>query len=218
MDYALPVGRPRPAWVPYLACAVSIAIIFLVDLALPLGVACGVPYIASVLLSMATRKARFTIAVAVLCAALTVAGMFLSPPGGEAWKVLTNRGLALLAIAATTVLSLLYRRRDDALAGQRVAELLVAQQRLVQEERIRVLRATVRTVHDLVNNFLNNLQLFLLEAEESRAIAPQSLDTIRRQIQLTAARLRELGETEDVSFVTMAGGARGVAARCGAAA
>jgi len=35
----------------------------------------------------------------------------------------------------------------------------------IQRQRLRVFKATMTTVHDIVNNFLNSLQLIRLEAE-----------------------------------------------------
>ena len=41
---------------------------------------------------------------AVGCSILTIIAFFLSPVGGELWKVLMNRGLALLMIWITTIM------------------------------------------------------------------------------------------------------------------
>jgi hypothetical protein len=73
---------------------------------LPLGVAGGVPYIAVVLISLKSDNIKFTIYVAIFCSVLTILGYFFSPEGGELWKVMTNRVLALFAIWVTTLLSL----------------------------------------------------------------------------------------------------------------
>lgn len=76
----------------------------------------------------------------------------------------------------------------------------------VQEERIKVLRATMRTVHDIVNNFLNNLQLFQLEAEEKNALEPESLELLESIIQDTTTKLKKLGDLESTPEKQMAGG------------
>lgn len=64
------------------------------------------PYIAVVLFSLWAPKKNFTVTVAVLTSVLTIVGFFYSPPGGEMWKVLFNRGLALFAIWVTAGLTL----------------------------------------------------------------------------------------------------------------
>ena len=78
------------------------SLIFIADLALPLGVASGVPYILVVLLSLRHRDRNLPLWTAVGCSMLTILGIFFSPPGGELWKVLVNRILALAAIWTTT--------------------------------------------------------------------------------------------------------------------
>jgi hypothetical protein len=78
----------------------------------------------------------------------------------------------------------------------------------VQEERLKVFSATMRTVHDIVNNFLNNLQLFRLEAEEKNALEPESLELMESIIQDTTSRLKKLGDLDSISVTQMAHGAR----------
>tara|TARA_B100000315_G_scaffold97080_1_gene89258 strand:- start:352 stop:897 length:546 start_codon:yes stop_codon:yes gene_type:complete len=98
---------------PYFVTGLLIVIILLVDLAIPLGVAGGVPYIAAVLLSLWVPHKRFTILVSIICSMLTIAGFFWSPTGGEMWKVISNRGLALFAIWVTAFLALQRRMLDE---------------------------------------------------------------------------------------------------------
>jgi hypothetical protein len=103
------------------------------DLLIPLGVADSIPYIAVVLLSLRHEQRRFTVIMAVLCSALTILGFFFSPPGGEMWKVLTNRALALFAIWVTALLTLqrkaLAEKRDQAI---REREEAMAQVKILQ--------------------------------------------------------------------------------------
>lgn len=89
----------------YIACGFTIIIIFIIDLAIPLGVAGGVPYITVILLSLWSPSHKSTFLIAMVCSVLTVYGFFYSPPGGEMWKVLFNRGLALYAIWVTAILT-----------------------------------------------------------------------------------------------------------------
>ena len=58
-----------------------------------------------VLVSLWSSKRRLIWYVAVGTSLLTIVGFFASPAGGELWKVLCNRFLALLAIWTTAVLS-----------------------------------------------------------------------------------------------------------------
>lgn len=78
--------------------------IFVIDLFIPLGVAAGVLYIAVVLMSLRHRNSQLSLWTAVGCSTLTIIAIFLSPVGGELWKVLINRGLALFVIWTTTLM------------------------------------------------------------------------------------------------------------------
>ncbi|MBT5631898.1 MAG: PAS domain-containing protein [Nitrospina sp.] len=83
--------------------------IFYTDLSLELGVAGGTLYVSLVLVALWARQKRYVWGMAVLGTLLTVLGYWLSPPGGEFWKVLTNRILSLLIIWATAVLCYLFK-------------------------------------------------------------------------------------------------------------
>jgi PAS domain S-box-containing protein len=80
-------------------------LVFLVDISLPLGVAGGVPYVAVILTAFWASRKRLLLLAAAVCTLLVVAGYFLSPAGGELWKVLANRSLAVFAIWTTAGLS-----------------------------------------------------------------------------------------------------------------
>ena len=75
----------------------------------------------------------------------------------------------------------------------------------IDEQRLRVLKATMTTVQDLVNNFLNNMQLFRMEWEDG-ALTPESLKVLDSLIFETAAKLKALGDSEVVSEVQMGNG------------
>ncbi len=90
----------------YLACGVLAIAILGIDLAIPLGVAGGVPYVAVVLISLWAPDKRFTVLVAVICSILTLVGFLYSPDGGKMWQVVFNRMLALFAIWVTAFITL----------------------------------------------------------------------------------------------------------------
>jgi len=102
-----------------LICLLLSIVIFILDSSVPLGVAGGVPYILVILISLRSYRKRLPIFVAICTSALTVIGFFSSPIGGELWKVLANRFLALFAIWVVTILSLqrrkVYEEKEQAL-------------------------------------------------------------------------------------------------------
>ena len=95
-----------------LCIAVSL-IIFGIDSFLPLGVAGGVPYILVILLSMWSSETKLPYQLAILVSILTIAGYFISPHGGEMWKVFVNRFLALFAIWVTAILSMKQKKAQE---------------------------------------------------------------------------------------------------------
>jgi PAS domain S-box-containing protein len=66
----------------------------------------------------------------------------------------------------------------------------------IQLQRLRVFKATMRTVQDIVNNLLNSLQLAHHEVEGQ--VPDETLTLVDRMIQQAAARLKSLGDLETV--------------------
>jgi hypothetical protein len=93
----------------YILDALLAVIVLMVDIAIPLGVADSVPYIAVILITLWFPEKKYTLWWAIICTALTVVGFFYSPPGGEMWKVLSNRSLAIFAVWVTAIL--VYQRK-----------------------------------------------------------------------------------------------------------
>ena len=87
-------------------CLILLIVVFIMDSLIPLGVAGGVPYILVVLVALWSTNRRLPLYMAIAGSILTIVGYYSSPAGGEMWKVLFNRALALFAIWTTAVLSL----------------------------------------------------------------------------------------------------------------
>ena len=64
--------------------------------------------------------------------------------------------------------------------------------------KLRTLQSTMRTVQDILGNFLNNLMVFRLQAEESGAISEEELRELDQMIQDTAQRVNRLADVEVV--------------------
>ncbi|NQW20081.1 MAG: HAMP domain-containing histidine kinase [Chloroflexi bacterium] len=79
---------------------------FVLDAFLPLGVAAGVLYSVAVMVSMHTSKTRFIVTVTVVSVLLTILGLLMSPDGGETWKVVANRVLAIFVILGAGVFAI----------------------------------------------------------------------------------------------------------------
>lgn len=161
-------------------------VIFAIDLYLPLGVAGGVPFILPVLLASWSPKNYAVPLLAILATLLTGAGLFLSPEGGEAWMVATNRGLAVGAIWVTAGLSTV-RRKSEAQTREslRQKEILLAE------------------IHHRIKN---NLQIVaaLLELQSAKMAddtLTRALETTRSRILSIAALHENLYRTADLETV-----------------
>jgi hypothetical protein len=75
---------------------------------------------------------------------------------------------------------------------------------VLEAERLRVVQVTMRTVQDVVNNALNQLQLVRLEAEGH--VPDASLELFDKVIHETAAQLQALGDLEAYTEKQMAAG------------
>jgi PAS domain S-box-containing protein len=80
------------------------------DAMLEQGVASGVFYVALVALTAWWPGIRSTLGIGAVASALTLLGYFISPPGGELWKAVVNRLLALFAIWITAALVVHHKR------------------------------------------------------------------------------------------------------------
>ena len=69
----------------------------------------------------------------------------------------------------------------------------------IEAQKLRTLKATMRTVHDIVNNFLNSLILFELPANGD-------MDTIEELVQDTSEQLKALGDLDSVVEKSLAVG------------
>lgn len=87
------------------ATALIVALIFLGDLVVPLGIAGGVLYIVVILVAMWLPQ-RYVYGYAIVCTVLLVAGFFALSEGEALWTDLANRIVAVFAIWVVAVLGL----------------------------------------------------------------------------------------------------------------
>lgn len=88
------------------------------DLSIELGVAAGVVYIFPVLLTSIVESKKVTYWTIAFGVFLTLLGYLLSAPGGEQWKVLLNRFLAVFAIISVGTVIILIKDKTHKLAVQ----------------------------------------------------------------------------------------------------
>jgi len=103
---------------------------------------------------------------------------------------------------------------DDMLAGFVLIVLAVAidlwrrrkrHQREIEEQKLRTLKATMRTVQDIVNNFLNNLLLFEMDMQAN--VPPRAFEQLDELARQTYEKLKALGDLQEVRECSLAVGA-----------
>ena len=156
----------------YLICAGVAAAVFGIDLWTPLGVADGVLYVAVVWAAMWSTRPQLPLVLALVCSGLTILGYYVSPEGGEWWKVVINRVYALIAIWITAVLAYRWKRQQAEIEATRLA---------LEAEKREIYTATIHSAQHVVYNLLNQLELIRMEIRDHRDFDPevaQVLDSI----------------------------------------
>lgn len=106
----------------HILTVIATALVAVLDLCTPLGIAGGVPYIVAVLLAHLTKQRGAMIATGVTCLCLTW-GVYLLSLSGAAlasphWYVLINRGYASGALLAVTVQGLFLLHLHEQVIGR----------------------------------------------------------------------------------------------------
>ncbi len=167
--------------------AISLCI-FAIDSALPLGVAGGVPYILVILISLWSTEKKTVVAFGILASILTIAGLFSSPSGGEVWKVIVNRFLALFAIWITVSLGLLRKKAQDQ-REDAIQEREKAQSELKILKGLLPICASCKNIRDKDGNWLQ-IESYIRdhsEADFSHSVCP---DCARKLYPDIAARIK----------------------------
>jgi len=105
-----------------IASLVTVFLVFVAcivfDMSIALGVAGGVPYILPVLFTLNIKSQGITYLIVLLAVLLTLFGLVFSPEGGEVWKVVTNRALAILAIISVGAAVIIIKSKNEQLQAK----------------------------------------------------------------------------------------------------
>ncbi|MDH5357970.1 MAG: hypothetical protein OEW63_05025 [Gammaproteobacteria bacterium] len=104
--------------ITYVAVSLTLVFSFAFDLSISLGVAAGVLYVIPVLLTLNLKSKNTTYIVASLGVVLTIIGFVASPSGGDIWKVLINRILAIFSIVSAGIVIVLVKKKNAELVEQ----------------------------------------------------------------------------------------------------
>jgi len=150
------------------------ALIFGLDLLLPLGVADGVLYVALVLIGLRTRSKNFVLWSSICGTALTFIGFYLSPEGGVLWKVLANRALSIFTLWMTAILCLWQIR----------AEKKLQEARAKLEKRVRDRTKKLDTANELLRR-----ESGFVELHKDIAVASNETQTIENTLEYCLKRI-----------------------------
>jgi len=89
------------------------ALVFILDLLTPMGVAIPMLYSGLVLLGLRSPHPKFALLAATMATILSVLGAIITPPGGVVWIGLTNRLVALIIVWTTAFLVMRYKRAEQ---------------------------------------------------------------------------------------------------------
>lgn len=195
----------------YFICSYLAVVILVIDIAVPLGIAVGVSYIAVVLVSLRSSENRFTLEVAAVCTIFVVIGYWDSPDSDAPdYLIFANRTLTVFSIWVTAILALKQRDQDHQLHQQSLQILQSQRDAEIQNEKLKMLRSTMLTVQDITGNFLNSLQYFKLEIDQNKALSAESSDKLNELIEDTSKRLDRLGNLKEIREKKMAGNRVGI--------
>ncbi|QPJ60404.1 MAG: GAF domain-containing protein [Candidatus Nitronauta litoralis] len=145
--------------------------VLFIDWVSPLGISDGVLYVALVLLGLLTGKRKYILIEATAGTVLCIFGIFISPSGGELWKVLLNRFLAIIAIWLTAMLCLLQQRTQQKLQNAhkaleenvriRTQELHQAHEKLIREKSFLELNKNLTAVANISGSVEGTIQFAL---------------------------------------------------------
>jgi hypothetical protein len=168
----------------YVLCVFSAAAIFLVDLAVPLGVAMGVAYLITVLLSLWLPSLKSTLWIAASCSILIILGYYYSPPGGELWKVLFNRSLSLLSIWVTAI-AIVQKKRSERKRDEAIAEREKALREIKILQGILPICSSCKKIRDDKGSW-KRIEMYIMEHSEadfSHGICPECVKKLYPEFQ-----------------------------------
>jgi len=179
-----------------LLCLFLMISIFTIDLLIPLGVAGGVPYIVVILISLWLHDSKYVIYFSIGTSLLILLGYYFSPEGGELWKVVANRGLALFAIWTTTFLVII---RENSQA----AYFQLLNDSKVREEREKIYFATIHGSQHILNNLLNKLTLVELKLKKQPDLDQNILKILASMLVESQDLIGKLSSVQDIDAETI---------------
>lgn len=174
----------------HITCLAVIIVIFVVDINLSLGVAAGVPYLLVILISLWSTKQSSVIYFAIICSIMVVLGYYLSPEGGEDWKVLFNRALAIFSVWVTAILVFKWKAQSKAM--REITN-------RVTKEKEGVYLATISSAQHIINNLLNQLQYIKIVIDESPEFDKKDVELLDEILEESSLLMHKLSSVKIIN-------------------
>ncbi len=179
-------------------CFAALGVLVL-DVYTPLGVEDWIPYVAIVLVSTWLPSPWHVYATAGICSVLTVAGLLLSPSGGEIWMAIVNRSMGILVFWVVAVIGLKARRIQELERSNRALQQEIRHREKLESQLLRTQRLesigvlTGGIAHDF-NNLLTPILMSTRFLQEERTDEERQhlLETIRASADRAAGLVRKL--------------------------
>ena len=162
-----------------IASLVTVFLVFVAcivfDMSIALGVAGGVPYILPVLFTLNIKSQGITYLIVLLAVLLTLFGLVFSPEGGEVWKVVTNRALAILAIISVGAAVIIIKSKNEQLQAKN-KELAIQTDRVINASKAksRFLSAMSHELRTPLNIIMGFSQMLKMNSN----LEPDALDDL----------------------------------------
>ena len=118
-----------------------------------------------------------------------IAGYYLSPQGGELWKVILNRLLAVFAIWITAIIALKWKLSEQ--ENNKIT-------RELEQEKEKIYLATIFGAQHITNNLLNELQLVDLEIKNHPDFNKEIVSMFDEMLVETNTLMKQLSEVQNI--------------------
>lgn len=176
----------------HITCFTLFALIFIVDLYLPLGVATGILYVPVILIARLLNERSFLINYAALSTVLIIIGYILSEPHGHPFHVFLNRSFSVFSVWAIAIGSYKYLtakveklveeqkhlRISNIIASIHASIAIIDQDGIIRETNEKWSALMVDNEYDLIGKPVDT-NIFKLKRDVNRTILKDSFDAIK---------------------------------------
>jgi signal transduction histidine kinase len=185
-------------WIKVLLTILVGVAVFILDYFTELGVAGGVPYVAFVLMALWYKDKKISILLGVTGILLTILGFYLSPEGGELWKVLLNRIYAVFVISMVTTFAYFQKQSQQKIKEfNRILEQRVTERTSELEKANKELEEFAFVASHDLKAPLSNIQSLIMLIDHANGIVENSkgiFEKLKSSVEQTCATLLSLNE------------------------